>query len=225
MATATSSRAPSRERAGALTPNRDSSFIHLPRRSRARLLGALALMALGCWIAAVAYVSIGDRRDVLVVARSLPRYHKLQARDLRVARVASDELVATVDAAQLRSMLGRSTSTAISAGTLLNERALLAPGERPVQADEAVVGALLTLADAPSQLPPGAPVRIIIRPPTASDADPYSLHGRILDVTDAGPSSGGARRASLVVDRDDADAVSSAASDNRVAVVVLGASE
>lgn len=220
MSTITPNAAPPRPRLDAL--GWDHPPGHRGRRSRARLFAAAALVAVGGWLAAVAFLSVGSRHQVLALARPVPRYHALAASDLHVVRVAADAEVATAPAAHLDQLVGRLTATELAAGSLLDERSLLAPDTRPVHDDEAVVGALLTPADAPEQLSPGALLRIIVRSVAGSDEPAHTFSGWMLQVEAAGPTSNGARRASLVVPASGAGEVSAAAADGRVSIVVLG---
>ena len=44
------------------------------RRNRGRIAAAVVLMVVCGWLAAVVFLSVGDRREVVALARSVPRY-------------------------------------------------------------------------------------------------------------------------------------------------------
>ncbi len=192
-----------------------------PRRAPSRILAGAALVAVGGWIAAVAYLSVGSRREVLVLAHPVPRYHLLSRGDLRVTRVAAEPTVATVDAAHLDGVLGRRTARPLGRGALLADDALLAANARPVTADEAVVGALLAPGDAPNGLQQGDRVQVVIRPLAGTTAMPITFSGWVLDVGERAPGAE-TRPVSVVVPHAQAGLASAAAADARVALVVMG---
>jgi hypothetical protein len=191
---------------------------------RTRVLAATALLVIGAWVTAAAFLSIGHRREVLVLAHSVPRYSVLTRADLRTVRVASDGGLSIIPADRLNSMVGRIAAVDLTAGTTLAERELLKAGTRPVRASESVVGTLLAPADAPDPIPQGAGVQVIVRPPQGTTGDDTVIDGWILHVENAGESSGGGHLVSLVVPSSDAHTVSSAAADDRVTIVVEGGS-
>ena len=195
-----------------------------PRRSRARIVGAVVLMVVSGWLGAALFLSAGSRDDVLVVREGVERFTELSADDVAVARVASDADVATVPADRLEELVGRVTAIDIAAGSLLGEDQLLDEGERAVGPGEAVVGALLDQADSPGELPRGVVVRVIVRADATSGTAARTLEGWVLDVEEASNAVAGpsARWVSLVVADADSGEVSAAAAEDRVTVVVLG---
>jgi hypothetical protein len=195
-----------------------------PGRRRARLFAGAALLIVGAWVTAAAFLSVGHRREVLVLARSVPRYSVLTRSDLRTVRVASDDGLALVDASRLASTVGRIAAVDLTAGTNLSNRELLKAGTRPVRSGESVVGTLLAPADAPDPVPQGARVQIIVRPAQGTTGEDQVVDGWILHVEDASGTSGGGHLVSLVVPSGNAHTVSSAAADRRVSVVVRGGS-
>lgn len=196
------------------------------RRHRGRVAAAVVLMLLCGWLAAVVFMSVGHRKEVVALAHPVARFHPLTRSDLQVVRVASDPSVSVVPASQLDALVGRVTATDLTNGSLLSSRQLLAKGQRPVADGEAVVGTLLASADSPDVLPLGARVEVIVRPETggAVEARTQTIHGWILTVAKADQATGGGRKVSLVVPSGDAGLVSAAASEKRVSVVVLGGS-
>lgn len=195
------------------------------RRNRGRIAAAVVLMVVCGWLAAVVFLSVGDRREVVALARPVPRYHQLTRGDLRVVRVAADEGVSTLPGSRLDDLVGRVAATDLTPGSLLGDKQLLADGQRAVGEDEAVVGTLLAAADSPDTLPRGARVQVIVRPATGVvDESPKTIRGWILDVASAEQAAGGGRKVSLVVPAESAEAVAAGASEKRVSVVVLGGS-
>lgn len=210
----------SRARANAL--GADAGPAGQVRRNRGRIAAAVVLMVLSGWLAAVVFLSVGGRREVLSVARPVERYAELTADDLAVVRVAADSDVEVVSADRLDDLVGRYTEVELTEGSLLSMGHLFDPDDRPVGENESVVGALLASTDAPSLLEQGAEVEVIARPAAGGDAGPLKVGGWVLDVADTDTAGQDGRRVSLVVPRDDAGAISSAASDRRVSVVVVG---
>lgn len=183
-------------------------------------------MIVSGWVGAVVFVSAGARTEVLATSGPVERFTVLSRDDLRVVRVATDGDVPTVPADRIDEIVGRTTSIDLRDGALVAEGDLLAAGERPVGPTEAVVGALLASTDSPGRLPKGADVEVIVRPPAGSTVGSRTLTGWVLDVEVPADAQAGApgRWVSLVVSRADAGAVSAAAAEKRVTVVVLGGS-
>lgn len=51
---------------------------HVPaRRNRGRIAAAVVLMVVCGWLAAVVFLSVGDRNEIVALARPVPRYHEL----------------------------------------------------------------------------------------------------------------------------------------------------
>jgi hypothetical protein len=193
------------------------------RRRRGRIAGALVLMLVCSWVAAVVFLSVGDRHEVVAVARPITRFHTITASDLRTVRVAADPAVATLPAAEAHLLIGRVAATDLTTGSLLGDEDLLPVGERPVPPGQAVVGAKLATADSPASLPVGAKVEVIVRPAAGDTTDEnQSVSGWILAVATTSAADGGGRTVSLVVPATDAGTVAAAASDSRVSLVVLG---
>ncbi len=196
------------------------------RRKPGRIAAAVVLMVVCSWLAAVVFLSVGHRREVVALARPVARFTQLSRSDLRVVRVASDPSVSVVSAANVDDLVGRVAATDLTAGSLLSDKQLMAKGRRPVGNGEAVVGTLLASTDSPDVLPLGARVQVIVRAAASDTAntDSQTIRGWILAVGNADPASGEGRKVSLVVPAGDAGKVSAAASEKRVSVVVLGGS-
>ena len=177
------------------------------------------------WLAAVVFMSVGDRKEVVALARAVPRYEAITPDDLKVVHVAADPEVQTVAAAGIDGLVGRVAATDLTPGSLLAPKQLLAKGQRPIDKGDAVVGTLLASTDSPDVLPRGARVQVIVRPRAGvAEESSETIEGWILAVTSADQAVGGGRKVSLVVPERAANLVSAAASEKRVSVVVLGGS-
>jgi len=221
MATIAPATAQQRARAASLPVQPGPSG--LPTRRRWGRIGAGAAVAVaGAWIAAALVMSAGSRTDVLVLADDVSRFETIERDDLRVASVAADSSVATVAAAELDAIVGRTAATDLRAGALLSTGQLVPDGERLVGPGEAIVGARLAPADAPlGDLARGVSILVIVRPAAGQDAEPETVEGWLLDLSEPDASTG-ERSASLVVPRGDSDVVAAAAGEKRVSIVALG---
>jgi hypothetical protein len=196
----------------------------LPARRRwARVAAGAALALLGGWVFASLYVSAGERVEVLAVARNVDRFAEIQRDDLRTVRVAADPGVDTVDAGDLDEIEGRVAATDLVEGALLSPNQVLASGERRVAASEAIVGAELGPGDAPqSALSGGVDVYVVVRPSDTGSQQQEALRvqGWILEVGEPDPNTD-ARAVELVVPQSESSAVTAAAAEERLSLVVL----
>jgi SAF domain-containing protein len=193
-----------------------------PRRRRGRIAAGVTLVIVSGWLAAVIFLSVGSRREVLAVADSVDQFDELAESDFRVVRVAADTDVDLVPADRLDELVGSVAATDLGEGSLLTEGQLLDPEEALVGANEATVGTVLAPAAAPANLASGAQVEIVIRPGAGSEGAAQTLRGWVLEVGDSEETQTGGRRVTLVVSADAAAVVSAAAAEERVSVVVLG---
>lgn len=190
------------------------------RRRWGRTGAGVGAASLGAWVFVAAYLSTGDRIEVLVVDRPLDRFEPIGRSDLRVERVPPDLDIATVPAVDLDAVLGRPSRVELVPGTLLSEDHLLDAGDQLVSPGEAVVGLLLGPGDSPgSVLDRGTPVLVIVRPATTGD-EPEQFEGRILDASGEELTSR-ERPVEVIVPRDAAASVSAAAAEGRVSLVAL----
>lgn len=171
---------------------------------------------------AALYLSADDTREVLAVSDGVQRLETIERSDLRVVSLPTDADVETVPVAQLEDVVGRVAATDLAAGSLLADGQLVRAGERLVAEDEAVVGVLVGPGDAPSNgLDRGGAVSVVIRPPAGVIGEAKEVAGWVADLSGA-VASNGDRPVEVVVARIDAAAVSAAAADRRVTIVVLG---
>lgn len=196
----------------------------LPARRRwARVAAGAALALLGGWVFASLYVSAGERVEVLVVARDVDRFAEVQDDDLRTVRVAADPGVDTVEAGERDQVVGRVAATDLVEGALLSPNQVLASGERRVAENEAIVGAELGPGDAPQgALVGGVEVYVVVRPSETSTGDQTAARvpGWILEVGEPDENTD-ARAVELVVPESQAAAVTAAAAEDRLSLVVL----
>lgn len=192
------------------------------RRRWGRIGAGVAAALLGAWVFAALYLSADDTRDVLALTDGVQRLETIERSDLRVVSMPTNADVQTVPASQLDDVVGRVAATDLAPGSLLADGQLVPAGERLVTADEAVVGVLVGPGDAPSTgLDRGAVVSVVIRPPAGVTGDAEEVPGWVADLSGA-VASNGDRPVEVVVARSDAAAVSAAAADRRVTIVVLG---
>lgn len=196
----------------------------LPARRRwARVAAGAALALLGGWVFASLYVSAGERVEVLVVARDVDRFAEVQRDDLRTTRVAADPGVDTVDAGDVDDIVGRVAATDLVEGSLLSPNQVLDSGERRVGENEAIVGAELGPGDAPQgALVGGVDVYVVVRPSESATQAQEALRvpGWILEVGEPDENTD-ARAVELVVPASESAAVTAAAAEDRLSLVVL----
>ena len=192
------------------------------RRRWARVIAGFVAVVLGAWIFAVVYRSANDRTSVLEIAQPVARSATISREDLRVVEVGTSGGLATVPADQLHAIVGRVAATDLPAGSLLTPAGLESPGTKVFGRDEAVVGVLVARNEAPSsELRRGARVSVVVRGASGTDDPPQVIDGLVFDAS-ADSLSDGTRPIELVVARDDAAIVASAAADKRVSVAVFG---
>jgi len=196
----------------------------LPARRRwARVAAGAALALLGGYVFASLYVSAGERVEVLAVARDVDRFADIQPDDLRTVRVAADPGVDTVEAGDLDELEGRVAATDLIEGSLLSPNQVLAKGERRVGENEAIVGAEMGPGDAPQgALVGGVDIYVVVRPSDSAGGEQEArrVQGWILEVGEPDPNTD-ARAVELVVPESESAAVTAAAAEDRLSLVVL----
>lgn len=147
-------------------PNSSASRIHasVRRRSLPHLLMGVLLVML-CTTGFVAYsLETGHRQQVLALARPVAVGQVLTARDLEQVGVAADSGVAVLRAEAAGSVIGRTMTTGLSAGSLLTAAAVSSAGTPPPGQG------IASLALKPGQFPPevaaGAHVSVVSAPTT-----------------------------------------------------------
>lgn len=93
------------------------------RRRRPGVIAlSLALIAAGGAGVAVLLLQVGDRTDVLTVARDVPVGQVLTEDDLGKASLALDPAVKAVGAGDLKSVVGKRAAVELKPGSLLSPR-------------------------------------------------------------------------------------------------------
>ena len=196
------------------------------RRGRLPELAIGVALMVGFALAAVLWhLSSTSKDPVLALAADVERGEVIEAADLRVVYIASDEPLSHLPESASATVVGRIATTDLEAGTLLTrsqvtERVALAPGD-------GVVG----LALDPGQFPalgllPGDRVNVVTAPRTdAPDGDGEGAAvlaegGEVFAVEDLGNQ--GRQFVSLRMSEADANRVASAAERAPVRLVLVG---
>jgi hypothetical protein len=131
----------------------------LSRRIPYLLLGSILVVA--CAAAAVVVsTQLGDRRSVLMLARSVSVGQFLSSQDLRHVSMPTGIGVDVVPAAESSTVLGRPVAYSMPAGTLLTRVVMGAPAMPP--AGQAVAAVGLGAGQFPPALAPGARVAVLV---------------------------------------------------------------
>jgi hypothetical protein len=201
----------------------------LPLRRRWGRFAAGAILALlGAWVFASLYISAGERKEVLAVARDVPRFQEIERDDLRTVRVAADPGVDTVSAGEADEIVGRIASTGLREGSLLSESQIFPEDTRPIEEDQRRVPLALDQDIAPQgRLDSGTEVDVVIFPPenpaTPEEEAARTVPGWLYSVGELDEERR-TRPVEVVVDSFAADDVAAAAHADRV-MVLLGPGE
>lgn len=140
------------------------------RRARLPEMAVGAAMVIGFSLAAVLWhMSTTDKEPALALARAVGRGEVIEAADLRVTYIASDDRIARLGRDDASAVVGRMTLSDLPAGTLLT-RGSVAP-RSSVGAGEGVVGLALDPGQVPApELLPGDVVNVVAGPPEGAGA-------------------------------------------------------
>jgi SAF domain len=145
-----------------------------PRERRpALLVGAVLLIVVSAAIITSLFLQVGNRTEVLAVARTVPIGRPIAVEDLKRVRIATDPGLHTIPVSAADQVIGKPAATTLLPGTLLTPEQLGA-SQLPA-AGQAIVGLDLKGAQMPvpaDQLQPGAKVRIIATPAPAGTPSP-----------------------------------------------------
>jgi hypothetical protein len=193
------------------------------RRRWGRVAGGGLLMLVAGWVVATLYVTAGERVEVVVMARDVPRLAPIERDDLRTMRVAADPSLATVPGQEIGELVGRVPRTDLLEGTLLGRTELFPKDQRLVEPDEAVVFLTLPPGSAARDiLREGANVRVAVLPRLDGESgEAQQVSGWILDPGDESEDAR-ERRAAVVVPADEAGVVQAAAGDGRYGISAIG---
>lgn len=132
------------------------------RRSVPHLLLGTLLVLVCVAVSVVMSLHSGNREPVLALAQSVSVGQVLTAQDLKQVDVAVDPGVSVVDATQAASVVGKTMSTSLSAGSLLTWNAVGTSGF-PV-AGQAVAALSLKSGQFPPEVAPGSHVSVVFVP-------------------------------------------------------------
>ncbi len=140
------------------------------RRARLPEMAVGAAMVIGFSLAAVLWhMSATHKEPALALARAVGRGEVIEAADLRVTYIASDDRIARLGRDDASAVVGRMTLSDLPAGTLLT-RGSVAP-RASVGAGEGVVGLALEPGQVPApELLPGDVVNVVAGPPEGAGA-------------------------------------------------------
>lgn len=190
------------------------------RRFHVPTLLAGVLLIVGCALAfGVLAQSLTDTRAVLVLARPAARGTVLSDADLAVAQVPADTAVRVMRADDRRRLLGRTLLLSLPAGTALTAD-LVTAGAVDVGPSSRTVGLLLEPGGYPtSSLAPGDTVSIVDTGGTGAVLD----DGAVVLSTESTVDGAATRLVSIVVDARSAAAITAAAAQDRVRLLLHGA--
>jgi Flp pilus assembly protein CpaB len=177
------------------------------------------LALLGGLLFAALYVSAGSRDEVVVAARDLRPYERIDRDDLRIERVAAEPDVAVIAGDDLDELVGRVVTSGVPEGAVLASDHVFEEGADVVGPGEGIAGVELSLDEAPRRLVPGDSVVVAIAPDPGSGEAEREVEGWLLAV---GERSDDTARidVSVVVPRSEAGNVSVAAAGDRVSLVL-----
>jgi len=196
------------------------------QRDRSRVAaGALVLTV--CTLAAVLiYGRVGDRREVLALARTVDVGQIVQPGDLRIVRVSADPGVHTVRAADRSRIVGRPAAVRLLAGSMLSAEQIGPAAGLP--AGTALVGAVLKPGQFPLGLAAGDVVGLVVSAGGTTSgvnvepgAQATLATATVVGVQPAADASGNTA-ASLQVPVTIAPAIAEAGAAGRLNLVVMG---
>ncbi|HSJ44804.1 MAG TPA: SAF domain-containing protein [Euzebyales bacterium] len=187
------------------------------RRFHVPTLLAGVLLVVGCALAfGVLAQHLTDTRAVLVLARPVARGTVLSDADLAVAQVSADTAVRVVRADDRQRLLGRTLLLSLPAGTALTAE-LVAAGAVDVGPTSRTIGLLLEPGGYPtSSIAPGDTVSVV---DTGGAGDVLDDRAVVLS-TEAMVDGAATRLVSIVVDARSAAAISAAAAQDRVRLLL-----
>lgn len=197
------------------------------RRTRIpELVVGVALMVGFALAAVLWHMSSSEKDAALALSRPVQRGHVIEAADLRVVYLASDDPIARLPRSQSGALVGRVALTDMPAGTLLTSSSVAA--RITIGANEGVVGLALEPGQAPiQQLLPGDAVNVIAGPTegagnAAASGGTTVLASRatVFSVGDIG--SQGRRFVSVKLPELDANRVAAAAERGPIRLVLVG---
>lgn len=207
---------PARDPAPALRIRAARRRLHVPTT----LAGLL--LVVGCALAfGLLTQTLAEQRPVLVLSRPVARGAVLTEADLAVAQVSRDSTIRTLPATNREQVLGHTLLTSLPAGSVITGD-LLAPGTIAVGPSTRTVGLLLDPGGYPtSSLAPGDTVSVVDTGGAGDVLDDQAV------VLDSAPIVDGSatRLVSVVVDGRSAAAITAAAAQDRVGLLLHGVAQ
>lgn len=129
-------------------------------RNRGRIAAGVFAIALAGLLAVLVYGNVGQRNEVLAVARTVDPGQVISAEDVKVVRVAADPDVHTIAASARSSIIGQRAAVRLLPGSLLSPDAVtkgdvIGPGF-------SVIGAIVKPGQYPLGLRAGDRVEVVV---------------------------------------------------------------
>lgn len=128
-------------------------------------------------------MQLGDRENVLALARPVPVGHILTAQDVKQISVAADSAIDAMPASAASSVVGQPIAYSLPAGSLVTRSALGAP--QVPASGEAIAAIGLKPGQFPPELMPGTRVAVLVTPEqnTAPNEQPTSWTAVVTGIT------------------------------------------
>src|ERR1700694_2196444 len=205
----------------------------LPRLSGPARKPNRALVAVGVRVVVVcalgfatAWLRVGGRQPVLVLADSAPAGHVLAATDLRTVQLSADSVLTPVLASSEASVLGRSLAVPLVPGSLLSP-ADLGPSTVPPPG-QAMVGLALKPGQYPPELTVGDAVEVVSSPAPSAAASsavaplsPQVASAMVAGLTQPPPGSAASAVITLQLQSQDAQSVAATANSGQLSLVIV----
>lgn len=140
-----------------------------PRRSTPHLLLGAVLMVTCALVFGTSALRADQRAPVLTVAGPVAAGQVLTDADLLVVRIVPDPAVAVVPEARRASVVGRTVTLPLAAGSLLSDN-VLGPAASWPPAGQSVIAVPVKAGRAPAGLAPGVRVTVVLAPRASSGA-------------------------------------------------------
>jgi hypothetical protein len=195
------------------------------RRRPAFVVAGVAMVVIGALAAVWLVSSIGQRSDVVVMARDVPYGATMTADDLTTTAVSVDPSVSTVPAGDTADVIGQVAATTLSKGALLTHSDVTSQGV--VRPGQVLVPLPLTVERVPAGgLTAGEAVLIVDAPPQGADpvvGTPQSFQATVAQV--GTPDINGMVVVDVVANAEDGRALAMRAATGRFALVLLPAGD